>query len=177
MSFRYGADFKRFRLVQVASDFCFGFPKLLRKLSFETISLLYLTFIKLLEKFIKNLAAISAYEVLQLSLGIISVLQPKVFQIYPLSNSYLLSRYKLQASIFSACYLRICDRFRRISRGVNSRNCVNYCPVKFYRVSPKIKTQNNSISFEQKYNRYQFWQKNYVLLFPNSTEKDFFAVS
>ena len=44
------------------------FLKLLRKLSCENLSLLYLTFIKLLEIFIKVLAAILRLEVLQVSL-------------------------------------------------------------------------------------------------------------
>ena len=45
------------------------FLKLLRKLSCESLCLLYLTFIKLLERFIKVLAAILSLEVLQVSLS------------------------------------------------------------------------------------------------------------
>ena len=44
------------------------FLKFLRKLSHKTIYLLYSTFIKLIERFIKVLAAILVLEVLQVSL-------------------------------------------------------------------------------------------------------------
>ena len=53
----------------VASNFYYDIVKLLRKLSFENIHLLYLTFIKLLEGFIEVLAAILSLEVLQVSLS------------------------------------------------------------------------------------------------------------
>ena len=56
----------------VASNFLYDFLKFLRKLSCENISLLYSTFIKLLERFIKVLAAILSLEVLLLSLCISS---------------------------------------------------------------------------------------------------------
>ena len=52
----------------VASNFYNDFLKLLRKLSCENIYLLYSTFIKLLEEFIKDLAEILSIEVLQVSL-------------------------------------------------------------------------------------------------------------
>ena len=52
----------------VARNFYYDFLKLLQKLSCENISLLFLTFIKLLEIFIKVLAAILGIELLQVSL-------------------------------------------------------------------------------------------------------------
>ena len=52
----------------VASNFYHDFLKLLWKLSCENIYLLNSTFIKLLERFIKVLAAILRLEVLQVSL-------------------------------------------------------------------------------------------------------------
>ena len=53
----------------VASKFYYGFLKLLWKLSCQKISLLYLGFIKLLERFIDVLEAILSLEVLQVSLS------------------------------------------------------------------------------------------------------------
>ena len=47
----------------VASNFYYDSLKLLRNLSCENISLLFLTFIKLLERFIKVLAEILSFEV------------------------------------------------------------------------------------------------------------------
>ena len=52
----------------VASNFYNDFLKLLRKFYCENIYLLYSTFIKLLEEFIKDLAEILSIEVLQVSL-------------------------------------------------------------------------------------------------------------
>ena len=52
----------------VASNFHYDFLKLLRKLSCENIYLLYSTFIKLLERFINDLAEILSIEVLQVLL-------------------------------------------------------------------------------------------------------------
>ena len=53
----------------VASNFNYGFLILLRKLSCENVSLLYSTFVKLLERFIKVLAAILGLELLLSSLS------------------------------------------------------------------------------------------------------------
>ena len=53
----------------VASNFYYDFLKLLRKFPSENIYLLYSTFIKLLGRFIKVLAAILSLEVLQVSLS------------------------------------------------------------------------------------------------------------
>ena len=57
---------------KAASNFNYDFLKLLRKLSCENIFLLYWTFIKLLLRFIKVLAATLGREVLQVSLRISS---------------------------------------------------------------------------------------------------------
>ena len=53
----------------VASNFYYDFVKLLQNFSCENIFLLYLTFIKLQERFIKVLAAILSPDLLQVSLS------------------------------------------------------------------------------------------------------------
>ena len=99
----------------VASNFYYDFLKLLRKLSCENLSLLYLTFIKLLERFIKVLATILSLEVLQVSLSSSYIFESKLGAINFIAKSMqnTFSRIincKLASCL--ACYLRSGDHIR-----------------------------------------------------------------